>query len=364
MRARVILVCLSALMVIDVPAAASESAMALADRIGLPTSAPVFVGDDADIDGSSRESDDLKKAANLATLPRRATWAAGWLCAEHGDFACALERWHAAAQAAPSPPRWVPEAYALALWGLDRHEQAVAWYDTAVLGTAHLGNGNLLPKRYTDASLYKMEVALFERWSQMLAPLRKTVVTAVDIDGDGRVERVQVLDEQLDPTLAHRIQQVVADWRFTPATKKGEPARLSTHVFVEVRGRPDGEQRMVFDVQFNGIGVRAVHRVGPTYPATALSAGKDGMALVVADIDAHGKVMQTHLDVSSGSPLLDKAALKAAKRWRFAADRIDGEPVASSVKLPFVFVIGTDADATPFNHRRDASSTRRSGIAF
>src|SRR3546814_4983568 len=88
-------------------------------------------------------------------------------CAERGDFACALTHWHALAQSAPNPPRWLPEAYALALWGLGRHEQAIAWYDTAVLGTPHLGNGRVLPGRFFNASLYRSEEQTSELQSLM-----------------------------------------------------------------------------------------------------------------------------------------------------------------------------------------------------
>src|SRR3546814_2967639 len=85
--------------------------------IGLPAPGPVFIADDEDIDGASRTDEDLKSAASQADVPRRAQWAAAWLCAERGDFACAPTHWHALAQSAPNPPRWLPEAYALALWG-------------------------------------------------------------------------------------------------------------------------------------------------------------------------------------------------------------------------------------------------------
>lgn len=337
---------------------------ALADAIGLPAPGPVFIADDEAIDGASRTHEDLKRAASQADAPRRAQWAAAWLCAERSDFACALTHWHALAQSAPNPPRWLPEAYALALWGLGRHEQAIAWYDTAVLGTPHLGNGRVLPGRFFDASLYKVAQSLFEQWSQRLAPLRKTVVSAVDIDPDGRVARVQVLDTQLEPTLARRIQQIVAQWRFPRKQDQTASSLLSTHVYVEVRGRPDGEQRMAFDIQFMSAGVRAVKMVGPAYPTRSLVHGKEGAVVVLVDVNTRGKVLQAHIEQSSGKPLLDQAALAAAKRWRFAMDRIDGEPVASSVKLPFVFTLGTDSDAPSFSNTRRATANQRSGTAF
>jgi len=337
---------------------------ALADAIGLPAPGPVFIGDDEQIDGSSRTRKDVKKAARLADLPRRAGWAAGWLCAERSDFACALTQWHALAQSAASPPRWLPEAYALALWGLGRHEQAVAWYDTAVLAAPHLGNARLLPGRFFGASLYSTAQELFVQWSERLAPLRKSVITAVDIAADGQVERVQVLDEQLDPALARRIQQVVAEWRFPRNEDQASPAQRSTHVYTEVRGRPDGEQRMVFDIQFTGMGVRAVHRAGPIYPKAALALRQEGVSVVRVDLDSSGKVLRARIDESSGTPSLDQAAVTAARRWRFAMDRIDGKPVASYAKLPFAFVIGTEASMPPLGHGRRSNANDRAGIVF
>lgn len=322
---------------------------ALADGIGLPAPGPIFIADDEDIDGASRTHDDLKTAAGQADVPRRAQWAAAWLCAERGDFACALTHWHALAQSAPNPPRWLPEAYALALWGLGRHEQAVAWYDTAVLGHGQLGFASALRKRYPEALFDSTALALFEQWHRQLAPLRKNVIAAVDIDSAGQVERVQVLDDQLSPVMVQRVQQAIAGWQFTPADNKGKPARRSTHVYVEVRGRPDDAQRIALDVRFMAVGVLAVRKIGPAYPVRALVHGKQGTAMVAVDINAAGNVTQARLNQSSGMQVFDKAAVAAARRWRFRMDRVDGEPVASTVILPFVFMLGVDADASAGN---------------
>lgn len=346
-------------------ASPSNDVNALADAIGLPAPGPVYVGDDEDIDDASRIHRDLTNSARQSDNPRRAQWAAAWLCAERGDFACALRQWHVAAQSATQPPRWLPEAYALALWGLDRHEQAVAWYDTAVLATPQLGIGGSLPRFYADASLLKVAEALFESWGQRLAPLRKAVASAVDIDSDGRVTRVQVIDDQLDPVLTRRIQQVIADWQFPRKADQPSPSLLSTHVYTEVRGRPDGEQRMVFDVQFVGFGVRPEYMHPPRYPIKARQRRQEGACVVKVDLDTSGNVVHARIDKASGIPALDQAALAAARRWRFTMDRIDGQPVASEARLPFVFTLNADFDAPSRDSNNLKAATKdRSGTAF
>jgi len=55
--------------------------------------------------------------------------------------------------------------------------------------------------------------------------------------------------------------------------------------------------------------------VAPVYPPIALTANTSGDVQVAATIDKTGSV--TNADFVSGNPLLHKAAVEAAKRWKF-----------------------------------------------
>lgn len=59
-------------------------------------------------------------------------WNHGWDLYRAGDPAAALEQWRMAGMERMKGPSWLPPTVALALWSLDRREEAVRWYAAAV----------------------------------------------------------------------------------------------------------------------------------------------------------------------------------------------------------------------------------------
>lgn len=80
-----------------------------------------------------------------------------------------------------------------------------------------------------------------------------------------------------------------------------------------------------------------ISRPAPTYPADALRNGESGTAVVRIDVGADGEPTDVRLVSRSGSRSLDRAALQAAKRWRFRPAQRDGQAVAGSVDVPIAF---------------------------
>lgn len=66
------------------------------------------------------------------SLRRPLLWNRGWDQYRAGDAAGALASWGEAGARARGNPGWAPPALALALWTLDRREEAVQWYAAAV----------------------------------------------------------------------------------------------------------------------------------------------------------------------------------------------------------------------------------------
>lgn len=58
-----------------------------------------------------------------------------------------------------------------------------------------------------------------------------------------------------------------------------------------------------------------VHRVPPIYPPIARRMGITGVVVVMATVDAAGKV--TKADTTSGNKLLATSAIEAVKQWKF-----------------------------------------------
>ncbi len=74
----------------------------------------------------------------------------------------------------------------------------------------------------------------------------------------------------------------------------------------------------------------AGHNPQPEYPALARRHGIEGTTVLALAVDAAGSVTDARLVTSSGSVLLDEAARRAARTWRFGNG-------PGTVEVPFVF---------------------------
>lgn len=75
----------------------------------------------------------------------------------------------------------------------------------------------------------------------------------------------------------------------------------------------------------------------PEYPPQARRRGVEGTVVLEAQISLEGTVGGLAVHQSSGHPLLDEAALKAVKTWRFVPGRRGAEQVAMPVLVPVRF---------------------------
>lgn len=75
----------------------------------------------------------------------------------------------------------------------------------------------------------------------------------------------------------------------------------------------------------------------PKYPSQALRNGEHGTVMVSVEIDAEGVPTSVDVARSSGSRLLDRAALDAVRRWRFRPAMADGHPTSGRVQVPISF---------------------------
>ncbi|UXI02512.1 energy transducer TonB [Photobacterium sp. TY1-4] len=74
-----------------------------------------------------------------------------------------------------------------------------------------------------------------------------------------------------------------------------------------------------------------------TYPSLAKRRGIEGVVKVEVWIDPNGKQIKQLLVKSSGTEILDQAALEAIKRWHFSSHIVDGQAIAHRVQIPVRF---------------------------
>ena len=78
----------------------------------------------------------------------------------------------------------------------------------------------------------------------------------------------------------------------------------------------------------------------PSYPRDALRSGSEGRVVVSISVGADGVPTDVSVTERSGDRSLDRAALQAARQWRFEPAMRDGKAVASTVRLPVDFTSG------------------------
>lgn len=75
----------------------------------------------------------------------------------------------------------------------------------------------------------------------------------------------------------------------------------------------------------------------PVYPDIALRKGWEGLVLLRVDVKKNGRVERVGIEKSSGFTALDRAALKAVRRWQFTPATSVGLPVAGGAMVPINF---------------------------
>jgi protein TonB len=75
----------------------------------------------------------------------------------------------------------------------------------------------------------------------------------------------------------------------------------------------------------------------PEYPRMARRRGLEGVVTIEAKVDPNGRVAELRLFASSGHSLLDKAALKAVRGWKFSPGTVGGRAQSMWVKVPVRF---------------------------
>ncbi len=77
--------------------------------------------------------------------------------------------------------------------------------------------------------------------------------------------------------------------------------------------------------------------VADFYPDAARRANQEGRVLVKLCISIQGRVESAEVETTSGFPMLDEAAIKVGKAFRFKAPTQLGKPVATCTSLPVKF---------------------------
>ncbi len=120
---------------------------------------------------------------------------------------------------------------------------------------------------------------------------------------------------QITPRSAHpRSLEIVRSLRWEPAVCAGVPVESRRDLIIEPP--------------------RILKATRLVYPPAAIERGLSGEVSIRVSLSAGGAIESAVVVATSREPLLDRAALRAVKRWRFRPAFIDGVATASIVDLP------------------------------
>jgi TonB family protein len=94
-----------------------------------------------------------------------------------------------------------------------------------------------------------------------------------------------------------------------------------------------------------GLSGKAIKKVQPTYPPIAKAAGAQGPVSVLIVVNEAGNVESAK--AIAGHPLLQQAAVTAAKEWQFSPTKLSGNAVKVEGTISFVFALPKGEDAPP-----------------
>lgn len=77
----------------------------------------------------------------------------------------------------------------------------------------------------------------------------------------------------------------------------------------------------------------------PAYPLVAQYRHLEGTVTLEVEVLGDGTCGRVRVKKSSGSKLLDEAAVTGVKRWRFEPARREGNPVSTYIEVPVVFTL-------------------------
>ena len=75
----------------------------------------------------------------------------------------------------------------------------------------------------------------------------------------------------------------------------------------------------------------------PSYPGLARKRGQEGTVTLQVLVNSEGSVDELKIEISSGFAILDRAALKAVRKWSFEPGRRGKKKEAMWVRVPVTF---------------------------
>ena len=198
-----------------------------------------------------------------------------------------------------------------------------------------------------------LESTIFERDATiegLALKQRPTMTTDAPLRQALPNETERIIDEQT--TAAHKLVSVYTNaeslqasatstTRDTPkaALVKADPQSTAAESFLAVRASSASPE--TGNAERDSTPRQVSGNKKPIYPVFAKRYGTEGEVQLKVSISPSGRVDTVTIQKSSGSDLLDKAAVTAVRTWRYHPAVRDGQPVATTDIVPVIFQINS-----------------------
>ncbi len=141
---------------------------------------------------------------------------------------------------------------------------------------------------------------------------------------------------QADPVInkAKKIPKIKKRRKIKPGKKKKRKARRASLPGKGQKQKGRTQNIQTQGVRYSGAGLSNPR---PRYPPSARRKRVQGRVLLAVVVTKSGRASSVRIRKSSGFQLLDQAALKTVKRWRFRPATRNGQPVRARVIVPITF---------------------------
>lgn len=174
---------------------------------------------------------------------------------------------------------------------------------------------------------------------QVAREYRATV--ALDVDTQGKIAAIE-LPAEVPAMLAGPAREAIAHWRFKPPVRDGHAvtARTWAKTVLQVVRQPGGHYGLRAVFQSNGPGMACPQ---PRYPAEEMRRNNQGSLAMEAVAQPNGTVIDTkmvsHQFKSVHVRAFEQAVKTALAQCHVSPEWVDGKPVATRMRIPFVFTL-------------------------
>ena len=173
----------------------------------------------------------------------------------------------------------------------------------------------------------------------------------VSLDAAGKVTAIQFLDKP-DP-VTKQLEPVIRTWLFEPAKIGDKPVPTETTLQLHLQGLKTSDDSYAIKVLSANTGAGLVKPETPDYPSGANQDYAEASFNLLIQTDATGAPIQVDVEkVESNGSRHDRAsmidaAIKAAKRWRFQPESVDGIQLAAKARVPVMFCMAMRSTQCP-----------------